>query len=127
MRAARVGRAAPAPPGGTQRDTGQEGRALRGPAAVPALPPHGDKSAEAASSLSFQDVLGILILCLVPAAAALDFKYHHSEEVEGFLREVRAAHPALTHLYSIGRSVEGKGGGQGREGFLFLLNRGGCG
>lgn len=50
------------------------------------------------------------MLCLV-SAAALDFKYHHSEELERYLRGVHAAYPALTHLHSIGRSVQGKGGG----------------
>ncbi|NXG31015.1 CBPM Carboxypeptidase, partial [Dromaius novaehollandiae] len=53
-----------------------------------------------------QDVVGAL--CLVCLAAALDFRYHHAEELEAFLQEVHAAFPALTHLHSIGRSVEGR-------------------
>ncbi|XP_032053041.1 carboxypeptidase M [Aythya fuligula] len=48
------------------------------------------------------------VLCLLALAAALDFGYHHAEELEAYLREVHAAHPALTHLHSIGRSVEGR-------------------
>ncbi|KAF1526846.1 UNVERIFIED_CONTAM: Carboxypeptidase M, partial [Eudyptes pachyrhynchus] len=59
------------------------------------------------SSVSFQDVLAIL--CLVSLAAALDFKYHHAEELEAYLKGVHAAYPAITHLHSIGRSVEGRG------------------
>lgn len=50
------------------------------------------------------------VLCLVALAAALDFGYHHTEELEAYLREVHAAHPSLTHLHSIGRSVEGRCG-----------------
>ncbi|OXB72963.1 UNVERIFIED_CONTAM: hypothetical protein H355_006503 [Colinus virginianus] len=48
------------------------------------------------------------VLCLVSLVAALDYKYHHSEELEAYLKEVHAAHPTLTHLHSIGRSVEGR-------------------
>lgn len=59
--------------------------------------------------------MGILILCLVSVAAALDFKYHHAEELEQYLKGVHAAYPSLTHLHSIGRSVEGKGGGMRGE------------
>lgn len=50
------------------------------------------------------------VLCLLALAAALDFGYHHAEELEAYLREVHAAHPALTHLHSIGSSVEGRCG-----------------
>uniref|UniRef100_A0A8C5J0K5 Uncharacterized protein n=1 Tax=Junco hyemalis TaxID=40217 RepID=A0A8C5J0K5_JUNHY len=56
------------------------------------------------SRLCLWDAVGILILCLASAAAALDFRYHHAEELEEFLRGVHAAHPSLTHLHSIGRS-----------------------
>ncbi|XP_041873748.1 carboxypeptidase M isoform X1 [Corvus kubaryi] len=55
-----------------------------------------------------RDAVGILILCLVSVAAALDFKYHHAEELEQYLKGVHAAYPSLTHLHSIGRSVEGR-------------------
>lgn len=48
------------------------------------------------------------ILCLLSAAAALDFKYHHDKEMEAYLKGVHAAYPSLTHLHSIGRSVEGR-------------------
>uniref|UniRef100_A0A8U8CCJ6 Uncharacterized protein n=1 Tax=Geospiza parvula TaxID=87175 RepID=A0A8U8CCJ6_GEOPR len=56
------------------------------------------------SRLCLWDAVGILILCLASAAAALDFKYHHTKELEEFLRGVHAAYPSLTHLHSIGRS-----------------------
>lgn len=68
--------------------------------------------------------MGILILCLASAAAALDFKYHHTEELEEFLRGVHAAYPSLTHLHSIGRSVEGKRAGTRGE-ILFVLTNSG--
>uniref|UniRef100_A0A672THA7 Peptidase M14 domain-containing protein n=1 Tax=Strigops habroptila TaxID=2489341 RepID=A0A672THA7_STRHB len=61
------------------------------------------------SRVCLWDVVGIL--CLLSAAAALDFKYHHTEELEAYLKRVHAAYPSLTHLHSIGRSVEGRGQG----------------
>lgn len=60
------------------------------------------------------------VLCLVSLVSALDYKYHHSEELEAYLKEVHAAHPALTHLHSIGRSVEGGCGGEAPAGFAVL-------
>lgn len=60
------------------------------------------------------------VLCLVSLVAALDYKYHHSEELEAYLKEVHAAYPALTHLHSIGRSVEGGCGGEAPAGFPLL-------
>ncbi|XP_015261200.1 PREDICTED: carboxypeptidase M [Gekko japonicus] len=51
------------------------------------------------------------ILCLVlslPLVAGLDFSYHHTAELEAFLREVHRNHSSITHLYSIGKSVEGR-------------------
>nr|XP_056703243.1 carboxypeptidase M [Euleptes europaea] len=49
-----------------------------------------------------------LVLSLPLVAAGLDFSYHHTAELEAFLREVRANHSSITHLYSIGKSVEGR-------------------
>ncbi|KAL8215445.1 UNVERIFIED_CONTAM: hypothetical protein K2H54_001006, partial [Gekko kuhli] len=49
------------------------------------------------------------ILCFVlslPLVAGLDFSYHHTAELEAFLREVHRNHSSITHLYSIGKSVE---------------------
>lgn len=61
------------------------------------------------------------ILCLVSVAAALDFKYHHAEELEAYLKTVHAAYPSLTHLHSIGRSVEGRRRGSvGEKAFCFI-------
>ncbi|XP_060101038.1 carboxypeptidase M [Heteronotia binoei] len=51
------------------------------------------------------------ILCLVlslPLVTGLDFSYHHTAELEAFLREVHKNHSSITHLYSIGKSVEGR-------------------
>lgn len=48
------------------------------------------------------------IFCLVSVAAALEFKYHHAEELEAYLKGVHDAYSSFTHLHSIGRSVEGR-------------------
>lgn len=37
----------------------------------------------------------------------LDFVYHNYNALTSFLRNVSAAYPSLTHLYSIGKSVQG--------------------
>ncbi|XP_072257440.1 carboxypeptidase M isoform X2 [Pyxicephalus adspersus] len=37
---------------------------------------------------------------------SLDFTYHHSQEVENILRDFNTKYPAITYLYSIGKSVE---------------------
>ncbi|XP_007502945.1 carboxypeptidase M [Monodelphis domestica] len=52
-----------------------------------------------------------LYLCvglLVPLVAPLDFKYHHQEEMEAFLKNVAQTHDSITHLHSIGKSVSGR-------------------
>lgn len=72
------------------------------------------------------------ILCLLSVAAALDFKYHHDKEMEAYLKGVHAAYPSLTHLHSIGRSVEGRGFGYGGKDFCFAevvtsVGNSGCG
>lgn len=69
------------------------------------------------------------IFCLISVAAALDFKYHHAEELEAYLKGVHAQYPSLTHLHSIGRSVEGRGrgAGGGGEGLAASVSRDGRG
>uniref|UniRef100_A0A8C6ZAB9 Carboxypeptidase M n=1 Tax=Nothoprocta perdicaria TaxID=30464 RepID=A0A8C6ZAB9_NOTPE len=41
-------------------------------------------------------------------AASCSSRYHHGAELEAFLRRVHGAYPALTHLHSLGRSVQGR-------------------
>ncbi|XP_041052647.1 carboxypeptidase M-like [Carcharodon carcharias] len=38
---------------------------------------------------------------------ALDFTYHDAHQLQSFLQGIRANHSAITHLYSIGKSVDG--------------------
>uniref|UniRef100_A0A670YHJ8 Carboxypeptidase M n=1 Tax=Pseudonaja textilis TaxID=8673 RepID=A0A670YHJ8_PSETE len=53
--------------------------------------------------------MGILsLLLLLPLVSSLDFRYHHTKELEAFLKEVQKNYPAITHLYSIGKSVQGR-------------------
>uniref|UniRef100_UPI00398F2009 carboxypeptidase M-like n=1 Tax=Pristiophorus japonicus TaxID=55135 RepID=UPI00398F2009 len=40
--------------------------------------------------------------------ASLDFKYHPTSHLESFLQEVHKNYSSITHLYSIGKSVEGR-------------------
>ncbi|XP_053441390.1 carboxypeptidase M isoform X3 [Nycticebus coucang] len=49
--------------------------------------------------------LGLLLL---PLVAALDFSYHHQEGMEAFLKTVAQNYSSITHLHSIGKSVEGR-------------------
>uniref|UniRef100_A0A8D0DUM9 Carboxypeptidase M n=1 Tax=Salvator merianae TaxID=96440 RepID=A0A8D0DUM9_SALMN len=51
-------------------------------------------------------LLGIVLF--LPLAAGLNFTYHHTNEVEGFLKMMRRNYPSITHLYSIGKSVRGR-------------------
>uniref|UniRef100_H3ALX0 Carboxypeptidase M n=1 Tax=Latimeria chalumnae TaxID=7897 RepID=H3ALX0_LATCH len=50
-------------------------------------------------------------------ALGLDFKYHSSKEVEEFLQVMNRNYSSITHLYSIGKSVEG------RELWVFVIGR----
>lgn len=50
------------------------------------------------------------LLLLLPLVSSLDFRYHDTKELEAFLKEVQKNYPAITHLYSIGKSVQGKAG-----------------
>lgn len=45
---------------------------------------------------------------LLPSVAALDFSYHHQEEMEAFLKSVAQNYTSITHLHSIGKSVKGR-------------------
>lgn len=45
---------------------------------------------------------------LMPAVAALDFSYHHQPEMEAFLKNVAQNYSSITHLHSIGKSVQGR-------------------
>ncbi|XP_066224790.1 carboxypeptidase M [Saccopteryx leptura] len=45
---------------------------------------------------------------LLPLVAALDFSYHHQEEMEEFLKNVAQNYSSITHLHSIGKSVKGR-------------------
>ncbi|XP_053261654.1 carboxypeptidase M isoform X1 [Podarcis raffonei] len=48
------------------------------------------------------------LVLLLPLVAALDFNYHHTEELEAFLKAVQKDHSNIAHLYSIGKSVQGR-------------------
>uniref|UniRef100_A0A8D2IKY4 Uncharacterized protein n=1 Tax=Varanus komodoensis TaxID=61221 RepID=A0A8D2IKY4_VARKO len=50
------------------------------------------------------------LLFLLPLVAGLDFSYHHTEELETFLKDVHRNYSSITHLYSIGKSVKGRAG-----------------
>lgn len=45
---------------------------------------------------------------LLPLVAALDFSYHHQEDMEAFLKSVAQNYTSITHLHSIGKSVKGR-------------------
>lgn len=45
---------------------------------------------------------------LLPLAAALDFSYHHQQEMEAFLKSVAQDYSSITHLHSIGKSIQGR-------------------
>ncbi|XP_005397542.1 PREDICTED: carboxypeptidase M isoform X2 [Chinchilla lanigera] len=45
---------------------------------------------------------------LLPLAAALDFRYHHQEGMEAFLKSVARNYSSITHLHSVGKSVRGR-------------------
>uniref|UniRef100_A0A670JV41 Peptidase M14 carboxypeptidase A domain-containing protein n=1 Tax=Podarcis muralis TaxID=64176 RepID=A0A670JV41_PODMU len=46
------------------------------------------------------------LVLLLPLVAALDFNYHHTKELEAFLKAVQRDHSNIAHLYSIGKSVQ---------------------
>ncbi|KAF7694075.1 carboxypeptidase M isoform X1 [Silurus meridionalis] len=45
---------------------------------------------------------------LVPLNHALEFQYHNTAQVERYLYEISKNYSSITHLHSIGRSVEGR-------------------
>lgn len=55
---------------------------------------------EISTELSSIDQYGFLI--------PIEFKYHNYEEMEKTLRIIENSYPNITHLYSIGQSVEGR-------------------
>ncbi|KAM9171422.1 carboxypeptidase M isoform 2-T2 [Pangshura tecta] len=50
----------------------------------------------------------LCLALLLPVVAGLEFSYHHSGQLETFLKEVRQQHPSITALRSVGRSVAGR-------------------
>ncbi|EGV96013.1 Carboxypeptidase M [Cricetulus griseus] len=44
----------------------------------------------------------------LPLVAALDFRYHHQEGMEAFLKSVAQNYSSITHLHCIGKSVRGR-------------------
>lgn len=76
--------------------------------AVPALP----RAVLSCSLLLFhlQDMDGarLWLGLLLPVVAALDFRYHHQEGMEAFLKSVAQNYSSITHLHSIGKSVRGR-------------------
>ncbi|XP_072123547.1 carboxypeptidase M-like [Mobula birostris] len=44
---------------------------------------------------------------MIPYSFTLKFKHHNAEELESFLHRINSNYPSITHLYSIGKSVEG--------------------
>lgn len=47
-----------------------------------------------------------LLLC--SSIDALEFRYHNTEEMEQYLKDINRTYPHITHLHSIGQSVEGR-------------------
>ncbi|XP_055482127.1 carboxypeptidase M [Psammomys obesus] len=54
------------------------------------------------------DLARLWLGLLLPVVAALDFRYHHQEEMEAFLKSVARNYSSITHLHSIGKSVRGR-------------------
>ncbi|XP_078273433.1 carboxypeptidase M-like isoform X2 [Rhinoraja longicauda] len=47
------------------------------------------------------------ICAMIPHVFTLEFKHHSAKDLESFLQRVRTSYPSITHLYSVGKSVEG--------------------
>ncbi|XP_059834449.1 carboxypeptidase M-like [Hypanus sabinus] len=47
------------------------------------------------------------IWTMIPYSFSLEFKHHNAEELESFLHRINSNYSSITHLYSIGKSVEG--------------------
>lgn len=54
------------------------------------------------------DLAVLWLRLLLPVVTALDFRYHHQEEMEAFLKSVAQNYSSITHLHSIGKSVRGR-------------------
>uniref|UniRef100_A0A8I3RZK0 Carboxypeptidase M n=1 Tax=Canis lupus familiaris TaxID=9615 RepID=A0A8I3RZK0_CANLF len=65
------------------------------------------RSAALVSPQSMQ-VARLCLGLLLPAAAALEFAYHHQEQMEAFLKTVARNYSSITRLHSIGKSVQGR-------------------
>ncbi|XP_042323557.1 carboxypeptidase M isoform X2 [Sceloporus undulatus] len=52
--------------------------------------------------------LGLVLLLFPWASSGLDFSYHHTEEMETFLKDIHKNFSSTTHLYSIGKSLQGR-------------------
>ncbi|XP_069760220.1 carboxypeptidase M [Narcine bancroftii] len=53
---------------------------------------------------------GVRILCfwaMITSTITLQFKYHNAKDLELFLRGINTNYPSITHLYSIGKSIDG--------------------
>lgn len=55
----------------------------------------------------------VFTLCLylwswLSSIHGLEFRYHNSVEMEQYLKDINRTYPEITHLHSIGQSVEGK-------------------
>ncbi|KAL1765007.1 carboxypeptidase M, partial [Sigmodon hispidus] len=54
------------------------------------------------------DLASLWLALLLPMVTALDFRYHHQEGMEAFLKSVAQNYSSITHLHSIGKSVRGR-------------------
>lgn len=54
------------------------------------------------------DLTRLWLGLLLPVVTALDFRYHHQEGMEAFLKSVAQDYSSITHLHSIGKSVRGR-------------------
>ncbi|XP_063287482.1 carboxypeptidase M-like [Pelobates fuscus] len=59
------------------------------------------------SLISYALVLNVLLPTLCTKNTNLPFKYHTEKELEATLRNLNEMYPTITHLYSIGQSVQG--------------------
>ncbi|TRY95418.1 hypothetical protein DNTS_031675, partial [Danionella cerebrum] len=50
----------------------------------------------------------LFICCWLSSIHALEFRYHNTVEMEQYLRQINRTFPDITHLHSIGQSVEGR-------------------
>ncbi|XP_032710745.1 carboxypeptidase M [Lontra canadensis] len=54
------------------------------------------------------DFVRLWLGLLLPLGGALDFGYHHQEEMEAFLKNVARNYSSITRLHSVGKSVKGR-------------------